>query len=75
MANANCLQPTRFGGGGVVAEMFRDLQRVVVAEVFFVKCNNRPSIRVNQTCIVFCPDNLDSLPELMSTNCPNWGGN
>ena len=29
---------------------------------------------VNQTCIVFCPNNVDSLPELMSTNCPNWGG-
>ena len=29
---------------------------------------------VNQTCIVFCPNNIDSLPELMSTNCPNWGG-
>ena len=26
---------------------------------------------VNQTCIVFCPNNVDSLPELMSTNCPN----
>ena len=22
-------------------------------------------------CIVFCPNNVDSLPELMSTNCPN----
>ena len=29
---------------------------------------------VNQTCIVFCPNNVDSLPELMSTKCPNWGG-
>ena len=29
---------------------------------------------VNQTCIVFCPNNVDSLPELMSTNCPNGGG-
>ena len=28
MASANCLQPTRFGGGGVV-EIFRDLQGVV----------------------------------------------
>ena len=29
MANANCLQPTRFGGGGggVVADIFRDLQK------------------------------------------------
>ena len=43
MANANCLQPTKFGGGGVVAEMFRDLQkptafggggRGVVADIF-----------------------------------------
>ena len=22
---------------------------------------------------MFCPNSLDSLPELMSTNCPNWG--
>ena len=29
---------------------------------------------VNQTCIVFCANNVDSLPELMSTNCPNGGG-
>ena len=27
MANAHFLQPTRFGGGGVVAEIFRDLQK------------------------------------------------
>ena len=45
-------------GGGVVAECFRNI----------------PSIRVIRTCIVFCPNNVDSLPELMSTNCPNWGG-
>ena len=91
MANTNCLQPSKFGGGGVVAEIFRDLQNPtafgggggvvaemfsdlqgVVAEIFPV--NNRPYIRVNQTCIVFCPNNLDSLPELISTSCPNWGG-
>ena len=24
---------------------------------------------------MFCPNNVDSLPEFMSTNCPNWGGN
>ena len=23
--------------------------------------------------IVFCPNNVDSLPECMSTNCPHWG--
>ena len=23
---------------------------------------------------MFCPNNVDSLPEFMSTNCPNWGG-
>ena len=39
-----------------------------------VNCNNRPSIRVIQTFIVFCPNNLDSLPEIMSANSPNWGG-
>ena len=22
---------------------------------------------------MFCPSNVDSLPEFMSTNCPNWG--
>ena len=61
-------------GGGVVAEIVRDFQGVV-AGIFPVNCNNRPLlIRVNQTCIVFCPNSLDSLPELMSTNCPNWGG-
>ena len=59
--------------GGVVAEISSDLQGVV-ADIFSVNCNNRPYIRVNQTCIVFCPNNLDSLPELMSTNSPNWGG-
>ena len=43
--------------------------------VFFsVKCSNIPQIRVFKTCIVFCPNNVDSLPEFMSTNCPNWGG-
>ena len=42
MANANCLQPTTFGGGGgVVAEIFRDLQGVV-ADIFSVNCNNIP---------------------------------
>ena len=44
MANANCLQPTTFGGwgggGGVVAEMFRDLHGVV-AEFVSLNCNNR----------------------------------
>ena len=29
---------------------------------------------VNQTCIVFCPNNVDSLPEMMSTNCRIGGG-
>ena len=62
MANATWVQPTRFGGGGS-------------SRIFSVNCNNRPDIPVNQTCIVFCPNNLDSLPELMSTNCPDWGGN
>ena len=23
---------------------------------------------------MFCPNNVGSLPEFMSTNCPNWGG-
>ena len=51
--------PIRWGGSG---------------RIFSVNCSNRPSIRVIQTCIVFCPNNVDKLPELMSTNCPNWGG-
>ena len=33
-----------------------------------------PEFRIIQTCIEFCPNNLHSLPEFMSTNCPNWGG-
>ena len=41
---------------------------------FPVNCSNRPGIRVFQTCNVFSPNNVDSLPEFMSTNCPNWGG-
>ena len=41
MANANCLQPTRFGGGGVVAEIFRDLQGVVT-EMCSVNGNDIP---------------------------------
>ena len=42
--------------------------------VFFsVTCSNRPSIFIIQTCIGFCPNNLHSLPEFMSTNCPDWG--
>ena len=75
------------GGGGVVAKKFRDpysvgyqnffryLQEQTLNSCFFpVNCNIRPKIRVIQTCIVFCPNNVDSLPEFMSTNCPNWGG-
>ena len=42
--------------------------------MFPVNSSNIPSIRVIQTCIVFCPNDVDSLPEFMSTNCPNWGG-
>ena len=56
--------------GGVVAEISRDWG----ARIFSVNSSNRPSIRVIQTCIVFCPNNVDSLPEFMSTLCPNWGG-
>ena len=69
-------------GGGVVAQIFRHLPERArfsggrgggSGRIFSVNCSNRPSIRVIQTCIVFCPNNVDSLPELMSTNCPNWG--
>ena len=42
--------------------------------VFPLTAVTDPSIRVIQTGFVFCPNNVDSLPELMSTNCPNWGG-
>ena len=75
------------GGGGVVAEIFPGSIFCGVAGffpltavtdpkfvVFSVNSRNRPSIRVIKTCIVFCPNNVDSLPEFMSTNCPNWGG-
>ena len=73
-------------GEGVVAQIFRDpysvggkknpLTPVTYPQfVFFsVNCSTIPSIRVIQTCIVFSPNNVDSLPELMSTNCPNGGG-
>ena len=61
------------GGGGVVAEIFRD-QYSVGWQNFSVDCSSRPSICVILTCIVFCLDNVDSLPEFMSTNFPNWGG-
>ena len=77
------------GGGGVVAEIFRDPYSAgggVVAEIFLdpysvgcrnfsVNSSNRPSFRFFSSVFVFCPNNVDSLPEFMSTNCPNWGGN
>ena len=77
---------SRFCGGRVVAEIFRDPDSVGWQN-FSVNSSNRPSIRVFcpinssnrpsipviHTCIVFCPKNFDSLPEFMSTNCPNWG--
>ena len=54
-------------GGGVVAEIFRDPYSVgggVVAKnfggsgrIFSLNCSNMPSIRVIQTCFVFCPNN------------------
>ena len=39
-----------------------------------VNGSNIPYIRVIHTCFVFCPNNVDSLPECLSTNCSNWGG-
>ena len=71
--------PTSMGGGGqtefCVAEFF-PLPTVTYPKFgfFHVNSSNRPKIRVSHTCIVFCPNNVDSLPEFMSTNCPNWGG-
>ena len=56
------------GGGGVVAEIFR--RRLPHP----IRGGGSPlNLCVIQTCIVFCQNTLDSLPELMSTNCPNWG--
>ena len=73
MANANCLQPTRFGGGGgVVAEIFRGLQGVVAEFFFPLTAITDPKFVLIE--LVFCPNNLDSLPELMSASCPDWGG-
>ena len=61
------------GGGGVVAEIFcaRFGWERGRWQNFF---RNRPSIRVIQPFIVFCPNNVHSLSDFMSTNCPNWGG-
>ena len=57
-------------GGGVVlvAEIFRDPYSVgggVVAENFPWKNS------CFQTFIVFCPNSFDSLPELLSIDCPS----
>ena len=55
------------GGGGVVAEICRDPFSVGgggSSSNYSLNCSNRPSIRVFQTCIVFSPNNFDSLPEL-----------
>ena len=66
--------------GGVVADILRDPYSVgVVAEIFRDPCTvgggvSSTTFRVIQTCIVVCPNNVDSLPALMSTNSPNWGG-
>ena len=62
------------GGGGVVAEIFRWRGSPTSGRIFSINSSNKPSIRVIQTCIGFCPNNVASLPECMSTNCPNWGG-
>ena len=78
----------QWGGGGVVAENFpgsifcgggggssRNFSGIhilwggrIFSEFMFFPVNC-----VIQTCIVFCPNNVDSLPEFMSANCPNWG--
>ena len=71
-----------FGGGAnrVLPEWIRgvvapdSVGKGVRGRICSVNCSNRPSIRVIQTFSVFCPNNVHSLPEFMSTNCPNWGG-
>ena len=62
----------RWGGGS--RQKFSEIHILWGGRFFSVNCSNRPENRVIQTCIVFCPNNVDSLPEFMSTNCPNWGG-
>ena len=64
MANANCLQPTRFGGGGggVVAEIFRDLQGVV-AEFFQLTAITDPKFVLIKHVLCFA--------RIISTLCSN----
>ena len=52
-------------GGGVVAEVCRARfgGGGGSGRICSVNCSNRPYFRVIQTCIVFCPNNVDSLPE------------
>ena len=71
-------------GEGVVAKIFRDPYSVGCQNLFPLTLVTYPKFvfffpltavtPVFQTCIVFCPNNVASLPEFMSTNCPNWGG-
>ena len=56
----------------------RPIRWGVVAELFPLTAVTDPKFvlfKHHLTCIiVFCPYNVDSLPECMSINCPNWGG-
>ena len=66
-------------GGKVVGDIFRgpcapDSVGGGNGSIFSVNCSNIPYIRVIQPCIVFCPNNVDSVRIILSTNCPNWGG-
>ena len=62
MADANYLQPTRFGGGGVVAYIFRELQGVV-ADFFPLSAITYPKFVLIKHVLCFA--------RIISTLCPN----
>ena len=67
--NNELLQSQFFDGRRDLVAYPMNASLVTLPETYLSKLRG-----VNQTCIVFCPNNVDSLPELMSTTCPNWGG-
>ena len=63
-----------FCGGGVVAEIFRDPYSVGWQD-FSVNCRTVTDPEFGLFKHVLCFARIMStLPEFMSTNCPNWGG-
>ena len=66
-------------GGKVVGDIFRgpcapdSVGGGVMAAFFPLTAVTYPM--VIQPCFVFCPNNVDSVRIILSTNSPNWGGN